>query len=138
MTQLQILLDQNMTDAVGAVFSLYGHTVRRLRDEMEVDALDRAIWTAAIERNTVVVSFDRDFRSIATQFPVGQRGALKRRAGLISLSGVRPLSAPRRVADLMPEIEFAQRRATERRVRFTMSITATSYTVVDNAALRPE
>jgi len=138
MAQLRVLLDQNMSDEVGDVFSSHGHDVQRVREELTEHEVDRVIWSAATVRNIVVVSFDRDFRTIAMQFTVGQRGALKRRAGLISLSGVRAGIAAGRVTRLMPEIEFGYGRAVAHRVRFQMSITATSYTVVDNAALRPE
>ena len=43
-----------------------------------------------------------------------------------------------RVDRLMPAIEFTHDRAAEWNIRLLMNVTATSYTVVDNAALRPE
>ena len=138
MARLRILLDENMNDRIGEVVARHGHLETNSRDLLSPQAVDEVIWMAAIDENVVIVSFDRDFRAIATQFPSGQRGALKRRAGLISLSGVHEPTAAGRVATLMTEIEFAHERAVERRLRFIMSITATSWTVVDNAALRPE
>ena len=138
MASLRVLLDQNMTLEVGEAFSSHGHDVLFVREELTEHEADRVIWTTATARNVIVVSFDRDFRMIANQISSGQQGALKRRAGLISLSGVRADVAARRVTRLMPEIEFTHDRAVMRRVRFQMNITATSYTVVDNAALRPE
>lgn len=127
-----------MTHEVGEAFSSHGHDVLYVREELTEHEADRVIWTTATVRHVIVVSFDRDFRTIAAQISAGQHGALKRRAGPISLSGVRADVAARRVTRLMPEIEFVHDRAAERRVRFQMNITATSYTVIDNAALRPE
>lgn len=62
----------------------------------------------------------------------------KRRAGLISLSGVRENVAVRRIEGLMREIEFVHEQAVERSIRLLMRLTATSYTVIDNAVLRPD
>ena len=138
MASLRILLDNNMSTLIGDVFAARGHDVEQVRMVLSEHEADLLIWSSATERNMVVVTFDRDFRSIATRFPMGQGGPFKRRAGLISLSGMQEAVARRRVDDLMPEIEFAHERSVQRRLRFIFSITATSYTVVDNAALRPE
>lgn len=79
---LSILLDRNMSDYIGDVFAARGHDVARVRDVLTERDADLMIWSTATERNVVVVSLDRDFRTIATRFPVGQGGPFKRRAGL--------------------------------------------------------
>lgn len=127
-----------MSTLIGNVFATRGYDVEQVRMVLSEHEADLMIWSSATDRNVVVVTFDRDFRTIATRFPVGQGGPFKRRAGLISLSGMPEAVARRRVNDLMPEIEFAHGRSVQRRLRFIFSVTATSYTVIDNAALRPE
>lgn len=83
---------------------------------------------AAEFEGLVVVTFDRDFKRLVTQLPVGTRTRFNRQAGRISLR----LEEPRalgRIKELIEVIEVSYQFALARGQRFIMQISETSYTV---------
>lgn len=127
---MRLLIDENVHIGVGAVFAAAGHDVTNVRDLLTLSTPDDVIADIADDENLIVVTHDRDFRRLIPQIPWGERRRFRETTGRISLSGVREPDAVRRVASLMPEIEFTYGRALIKGQRLIMSISTTTYSVV--------
>lgn len=103
---MRLLFDQNVPDSVATVFESRGHVVLRLRDITAPDAPDEVVATISEVEGAVLVSADRDFRTIASRIPNGQKKRF-RRLSRITLSCKAPQSVTRvEVAIEMIEHEF--------------------------------
>jgi len=77
MPVLRLLLDHNLPDSVAAVFEEYGHEVHLLRDVLLPDSPD-LVAAVSEENDWILVSCDKDFRSIAPRVPRGMRMRFRR------------------------------------------------------------
>ena len=78
MPVLRLLLDHNVPDSVAAVFEEYGHEVHLLRDALLRDSRDPIVAAVSEENDWILVSCDKDFRSIAPRVPRGMRMRFRR------------------------------------------------------------
>ena len=106
MPVLRLLLDQNVPDSVAAVFIEYGHEVHLLREVLLPDSPDPIVAAVSEENGWILVSCDKDFRSIAPRVPKGMRTRF-RGLSRISLDCNEPQAAQRvRAAISLVEIEY--------------------------------
>lgn len=78
-----LLIDENVPISVAEVFSLRGHDVRFVRDLFPAGTPDPVIATIGDRLSAIVVTWDRDFDTLARRIPVGNRAQF-RRLGRIS------------------------------------------------------
>ena len=78
-----LLIDENVPISVADVFSLRGHDVRFVRELFPAGTPDPVIATIGDRLSAIVVTWDRDFDSLARRIPVGNRAQF-RRLGRIS------------------------------------------------------
>lgn len=114
---LKFFIDQCVPDSVGRMLKVAGYTVELLRDKLATDSPDQLVATYSELSNAVLISLDRDFRSLAPRVGIGQR-----RFRTLSRIGIRcdePIAA-RRVKEALSLIEhewvYAQARADKRMI----------------------
>jgi len=80
---MHLLIDENVPESVTEFFRARGHEVSLVRDILLPGTPDPVVGAVGDEMAAIVVSWDRDFRSIASRLPgVGKRRL--RRLGRIS------------------------------------------------------
>lgn len=67
------ILDENVPVDVADMLTQHGHDALFIRDYVPPGSPDPLVATVAQELNAVLVSFDRDFQSIAPRIPKGHR-----------------------------------------------------------------
>lgn len=90
---MQFLLDENVPVSVADVLRRHGHTVEFVREILPPTSPDPMVATVSEEIGTVLISHDKDFRSIAPRIPVGRRRF--RRLSRIALTCSEPQAAQR-------------------------------------------
>lgn len=78
-----LLIDENVPDSVAQFFSARDHEVRYVRDLFPGGTPDPVIATIGDRLSAIVVTWDRDFESLVSRVPQGNRGRF-RRLGRIS------------------------------------------------------
>jgi len=107
-TRIKFFVDQCVPDSVGRLLRDRGYDVTFLREVLPTDSPDPIVAATCEQNNAVLVSFDADFKTLATRLGVGKRRF--RRLSRISLQCREPESA-RRIQDALPLIEFEWRHA---------------------------
>ncbi len=69
---MHFLLDENVPNSVAAVLGGHGHEVSSVRDIMPVASPDPVVATVSEEMDAILVSHDKDFRSIAPRIHVNR------------------------------------------------------------------
>jgi hypothetical protein len=128
MPHIHFLADENLPSAVTDYLRARGHTVDAVGDAFAKGSPDALLLSAAELFGLVVMTFDKDFKRLIQQVPIGGRGQFNRRAGRISLS-CREHEAPGRIQELIEVIELAHELANRQDKRLVMQISLTSYTV---------
>lgn len=105
-----------------------GHAVETVGEAFAKGSPDALLLSSAELFEWVVVTFDKDFKRLIQQVPVGGRGRINRRAGRISLS-CREHEVRARFQELIEVIELAYELASRQGKRLIMQISLTSYTV---------
>ena len=90
---MRFLLDENVPNSVAAVLEDHGHEVSSVRDIMPVASPDPVVATISEERDAILVSHDKDFRSIAPRVHMSR--ARFRRLSRIALKCNEPQDAQR-------------------------------------------
>lgn len=113
---MRLLLDHNVPVSVAEVFRARGHEVHLVSDILPTDSPDQLIATVSQEQGWILVSCDRDFKTIAPRVPHGMRARF-RRLSRISLECSEPQAAKRVEAAMTlieSEFEIAQESADKR------------------------
>ena len=71
--QLKFLTDNCVPDSVAQALEKAGHTVIRLRDILPTNSPDPIVATVAEVNDAILVSFDKDFKSMAPKIGIGQQ-----------------------------------------------------------------
>ena len=71
--RIRFFIDNCVPDSVAGVLRNAGHEVILLRDSIAPDAPDSFVAAVAELHGAVLVSYDKDFRSLAPRIGVGQR-----------------------------------------------------------------
>lgn len=93
-----------MTESVCKFLEGRGHTVIRLIEKLPMNSPDPIVAAYAQRKNSVLLSFDGDFSTIASRLPKGARARLKR-LSRIHMQIKKP-KAEVRMAAAMSLIEF--------------------------------
>ncbi|CAN5586667.1 hypothetical protein BH23CHL2_BH23CHL2_11180 [soil metagenome] len=126
--RIRFLIDENAPRSIGAYLESRGHEVFYVGEHFTKSTPDRVLLAAAMAEGLVVVTFDKDFRQLVKQLPVGTRGPFRRQAGRISLR-ITETKALSRIQDLVDVIELNYQLATSRQQRFIIQISETSYKI---------
>jgi len=122
---MHFLLDQNVARSVSVALIELNHTCQFSRELLPVDAADPLVALAAEQVNAILVTHDKDFKTIAPRVAHGFRARFKRMSR-ISLE-CSEAEAAARIRELMPVIEalwsLAQTKADKRLI---LHITKTS------------
>ncbi|OEC94397.1 DUF5615 family PIN-like protein [Rhizobium sp. YK2] len=105
---MRFLLDENVAKSVCDMLIENGHEAEFVRDLLPAGSADQLVAALAEAQRSILVSHDKDFRSIAPRIPDGQRAKFR------SLSMLRLMcpefAAAGRVKHCLPfiELEFAE------------------------------
>lgn len=100
---MDFLLDQNVARSVATVLTELGHACQYSRELLPADAADPVVAVAAEQTGAILVTHDRDFKTIAPRVQHGQRARFKRLSRIaLECSEV---EAAGRIRELMPVIE---------------------------------
>lgn len=129
MARMRFLIDENVPDSVADFLRQRGHEVELVRDVLLRGSPDQLVVFTASLQESIVVTLDRDFKSLIQRMPEGSRGTVRYRTGRISLR-CNPVVARQRIETLIERIEFeyelAQR---EDDPRLIVEISETTYRV---------
>lgn len=70
---LRFFLDNCVPDSVGSVLRDAGHEVIHQRDVIAGDSPDMLVALTSAENDAILVTFDKDFKTIASRFRVSNR-----------------------------------------------------------------
>jgi predicted nuclease of predicted toxin-antitoxin system len=76
--RILLLIDECVPDAVGAFLRARGHDVRLVRELFPGGIADPVIATVGDSLSAIVVTWDRDFESLARRVPEGNRQRFRR------------------------------------------------------------
>ena len=71
--RLKFLTDNCVPDSVAQALETSGHEVIRLRDIVPMNSPDPVVATVAEVNDAILVSFDRDFKTLAPRIGIGQQ-----------------------------------------------------------------
>jgi len=126
---MRLLVDENVQDSVAEFLRSRGHEVYLVREVLAPAASDSALGQLGDALELIVVTWDRDLRTLAKRAPRGERQKY-RRLGRISLrcNQARALSRIQQVIESV-EFEYEQTRK-QRDRRLFVEITETTFVVV--------
>jgi len=70
---LKFFIDQCVPDSVGRMLKTAGYGVELLREKLATDAPDQIVATYSELSGAVLISLDRDFKSLAPRVGIGQQ-----------------------------------------------------------------
>ncbi len=70
---MRFFLDNCVPDSVGKMLESFGHEVIYQRQALATDAPDPIVAVACIENNAILMTFDKDYKAIASRFAVSHR-----------------------------------------------------------------
>jgi len=104
-TAWRLIIDENVPAAMTTFLVERGHEVLNLRTMFGVGMADEEIAAFGDWRDGVVVTWDRDFKTLVSRVSIGGRAQF-RRLGRISFDGA-PSKEIHRIRSLIRGIEFA-------------------------------
>lgn len=115
MLRMRLLVDENVQDSIAEFFRSRGHEVFLVRDVLAPGAFDSSLSRLGDLMELIVVTWDRDLKTLAKRAPRGERQKY-RRLGRISLrcNQARALS---RVQQVVESIEFEYRQTLKQKDR---------------------
>jgi predicted nuclease of predicted toxin-antitoxin system len=81
--RMTLLVDENVPNSVAEFFALRGHKVQFVRDLLPAGTPDPVIAKVGDRLSAIVVTWDRDFETIVSRVPAGNKAAF-RQLGRIS------------------------------------------------------
>lgn len=125
---MRLLVDENVPDSVATFLRERGHEVLLVREQLGQMTPDDFIAWVGDDLGAIVVTVDKDFRTLVRRVPVGGRRRFQS-LGRISLR-CRESRARARLNEFIEEIEREfDRLQSLRDKRLIVEITETSYTV---------
>jgi len=70
---MRFFVDQNVPDSVGRFLKSHGYEVILLRDRIPTESPDTLVAAVAEANNAVLVTFDPDFKALASRIGIGRR-----------------------------------------------------------------
>ena len=128
MAAIKFLVDENVPADVTTFLRSRGHEVFPVGEYFAKSSPDHLLVTAAEQNGLVVITFDKDFKRLITQVPVGYRGKFGASAGRISLH-MKETEAPQRIIDMLPTVEFHYHQSLLNETRFIMQMSLSTITV---------
>ena|SRR5271170_1232067 len=105
---LKFFIDQCVPDSVGRMLKEAGYAVELLREKLATDSPDQLVAIYSELSGAVLISLDRDFRSLAPRVGIGQQRF--RRLSRIGIRCDEPMAA-RRIESALSLIEHEWDRA---------------------------
>jgi len=103
--RIRFLLDENVSGSVVGVLEARGHEVLLARDVMAAGTPDAVLAVLVAHEAMVIVTHDRDFRSIRNMLPERDRRRYARGAGRLQLD-IPEVEAARFLEGHLPLLEF--------------------------------
>ncbi|MGF6309936.1 putative nuclease of putative toxin-antitoxin system [Bradyrhizobium sp. i1.8.4] len=75
---MRFMLDENVPVDMADMLTRHGHEAQFIREYVPPGSADLIVATVAEQQNSVLVSFDGDFESIAPRIPIGHRARFRR------------------------------------------------------------
>lgn len=105
MPRIRFLLDENVSSSVIEVFEARGHDVLLARDVLAAGTPDAVLAILIVHEAMVIVTHDRDFRSIRKMLPERERRRYARGAGRLQLD-IPEIDARGAIEEHLPLLEF--------------------------------
>lgn len=112
---MKFFIDQNVPAAVGNFLVSSGFDVILLRDRIPTESPDTLVAAVAEANNAILVTFDSDFKALASRIGIGQRRFA--RLSLIRFEKCRESQAARRLETALSLIEHEWAIGSEERDR---------------------
>jgi len=120
---MRFFVDQNVPDSVGRFLESRGYAVILLRNKIPTDSPDTLVAAVSEANNAVLVTFDPDFKALASRIGIGRRRFTK--LSLIRFERCRESQAANRIEAALSLIEHEWAfRNTSRDRRLFVVITA--------------
>jgi predicted nuclease of predicted toxin-antitoxin system len=119
---MKFFIDQNVPDSVGRVLTANGHEVVPLRTRIPTNSPDTLVAAVAEANEAVLVTFDPDFKALASRIGIGQHRF--RRLSLIRFERCRESQAAPQMQAALSLIEhewMISREARDRRLFVVIS-----------------
>jgi predicted nuclease of predicted toxin-antitoxin system len=100
---MRFFIDQNVPDSVGRFLAERGYEVVLLRERIPTDSPDALVAAVAEANNAILVTFDPDFKALASRIGIGRRRFA--RLSLIRFEKCRESQAAKRIASALSLIE---------------------------------
>ena len=100
---MRFFTDQNVPDAVNRFLADKGYQVIALREQIPTDSPDSLVAAVAEANDAILITFDADFKAIASRYGIGQRRFTK--LSLIRFEKCRESHAARRFEQALSLIE---------------------------------
>jgi predicted nuclease of predicted toxin-antitoxin system len=100
---MRFFVDQNVPDSVGRFLKSHGYEVILLRDRIPTESPDTLVAAVAEANNAVLVTFDPDFKALASRIGIGRRRFTK--LSLIRFEKCRESQAANRIEAALSLIE---------------------------------
>ena len=100
---MRFFIDQNVPDSVGRFLSERGYEVVFLRQRIPNDSPDALVAAVAEANNAILITFDPDFKALASRIGIGRRRFTK--LSLIRFEKCRESQAARRIEAALSLIE---------------------------------
>jgi predicted nuclease of predicted toxin-antitoxin system len=123
---MRFFVDQNVPDSVGRFLRGKGYEIVFLRERIPIDSPDTLVAAVAEANNAILVTFDPDFKALASRIGIGRRRFAK--LSLVRFEKCRESQAARRIETALSLIEHEWaigRSASDRR----MFVVITSQTI---------
>jgi hypothetical protein len=127
MRPIVFLVDENAPRDIVTFLESRGHEVHYVGETFVKGSPDLLLLSAAEVNGYVIITFDKDFKQLIRQLPVGVRRRTERMAGRISFS-CKETVAISRIQELIGIIEAHYDFAVEQNKRFVVQMSETSIT----------
>jgi hypothetical protein len=127
MPSISFLVDENVPWDIVVFLRMRGHQVHYVGETFMKGSPDLLLLSTAEVNGYVIVTFDKDFRQLIRQLPIGVRKRTERMAGRISFT-CKETVAIERTRDLIEIIEAHYDFAVMQNKRFVLQISETSIT----------
>ncbi|HYM15214.1 MAG TPA: DUF5615 family PIN-like protein [Dehalococcoidia bacterium] len=110
---MRLLIDENVPDSVSEFFRERGHEVQLVRDLFPNGTPDEVIAAMGDKLEVIVVTWDRDYRRLASRAPSGTRSRFRKLGRIVFRCN--ESRGRRRLQELIETIEFEYQQVQSRR-----------------------
>ena len=124
---MRFFTDQNVPDAVNRFLISKGFFVIALREQIPTNSPDSLVAAVAEANNAILITFDPDFKAIASRYGIGHNRFTK--LSLVRFEKCRESQAARRIEDALSLVEHEWRHGHFQKLDRRLFVVITSQTI---------